>query len=97
VRATLGAQVTVRFRRTLKVALGVRINVTKAGVGVLVGPRGLKLSTHATLTNQPLDTPVVDVPPSSAKVSGHARAVGVIGSWRSMMSLAGTPLNRSGS
>ena len=39
---------TVRFRRTLKVAPGVRINVTKTGVGVRVGPRGLGLSAHSS-------------------------------------------------
>jgi hypothetical protein len=41
-------QVTVRFRRTLKLAPGVRINVTKTGVGVRVGPRGLGLSAHSS-------------------------------------------------
>ena len=31
---------TIRFRRTVKVAPGVRLNVTKSGLGVRFGPRG---------------------------------------------------------
>jgi hypothetical protein len=40
--------VTVRFRRTVKVAPGVRVNFTKTGIGVRLGPRGLGLSAHSS-------------------------------------------------
>ena len=39
---------TIRFRRTVRVAPGVRLNVTKSGLGVRVGPRGLGLSAHSS-------------------------------------------------
>lgn len=39
---------TIRFRRTVKVAPGVRLNVTKSGLGVRFGPRGLGLSAHSS-------------------------------------------------
>ena len=34
----------VRFHRSLKIAPGIRLNVSKSGLGVSVGPRGAKLS-----------------------------------------------------
>lgn len=38
----------VRFRRTVRIAPGVRINVTKTGLGVRVGPRGAGVSLHSS-------------------------------------------------
>ncbi len=36
----------LRFRRSLKIAPGVRLNISKRSVGASVGPRGAKLSAN---------------------------------------------------
>jgi tetratricopeptide (TPR) repeat protein len=38
----------VRFRRSLKLGPGVRLNATKSGVGMSFGPRGLRYSVHSS-------------------------------------------------
>ena len=35
----------IRFHRSIKIAKGVRLNISKKGFGVSVGPRGAKIST----------------------------------------------------
>jgi len=42
-----------RFRRTVKIMPGVRLNINKSSLSVSVGPRGLKhtISTNGTTTN----------------------------------------------
>ncbi len=39
-----------RFRRTMKIAPGVRLNLTKTGVSARVGPRGLGLTVGTSGT-----------------------------------------------
>lgn len=36
-----------RFRRSIKIAPGVRLNFSKTGVGASIGPRGLKVNLGA--------------------------------------------------
>ncbi|RIE11530.1 DUF4236 domain-containing protein [Candidatus Cryosericum hinesii] len=42
-----------RFRRTIRILPGVRLNINKGSLSVSVGPRGLKhtISTNETRTN----------------------------------------------
>jgi len=42
------ARWTSRFRRTISLGGGVRLNFTKRGVGVSAGTRGLRRSWHST-------------------------------------------------
>lgn len=37
-----------RFRKSIKIAKGVRLNVSKKGVGVSVGTRGARYSVHSS-------------------------------------------------
>jgi hypothetical protein len=41
---------SLRFRRSLKIAAGVRLNVTKTGFGVTAGPRGAHYSINSSGT-----------------------------------------------
>jgi hypothetical protein len=43
-----GVAMGFRFRRTLRVLPGVRLNVTHRGLGVRVGPRGAGMSAHSS-------------------------------------------------
>jgi hypothetical protein len=40
--------VGIRFRRSVRIAPGVRLNVTKTGLGITVGPRGAHYSVHSS-------------------------------------------------
>ena len=42
-----------RFRRTIKILPGVRLNINKSSASISVGPKGLKhtISTNGTRTN----------------------------------------------
>jgi SpoVK/Ycf46/Vps4 family AAA+-type ATPase len=46
-RSGIGGNVGFRFRRTMKIAPGVRLNMTHRGVGLRFGPRGLGLSVNS--------------------------------------------------
>ena len=39
---------SIRFRRSIKIAPGVKVNLTKTGVGMTVGPRGAHYSVHSS-------------------------------------------------
>jgi hypothetical protein len=40
--------VGIRFRRSIKLGPGVRINLSKSGVGMSFGPRGMRYSIHSS-------------------------------------------------
>jgi Protein of unknown function (DUF4236) len=44
---------TLRFRRSLRIATGVRLNLGLHGVGLSVGPRGLHVGVNRTTTVRP--------------------------------------------
>lgn len=35
----------IRFHRSIKIAKGVRLNISKRGLGVSIGPKGMKISS----------------------------------------------------
>lgn len=38
----------IRFRRSMKLGPGVRINLSKSGLGMSFGPRGMRYSIHSS-------------------------------------------------
>jgi hypothetical protein len=38
----------LRFRRSLRIAPGVKVNLTKTGLGLTLGPRGAHYSVHSS-------------------------------------------------
>ncbi|SEM12007.1 Protein of unknown function [Roseovarius azorensis] len=59
----------LRFRRTMKIAPGVRLNLTKKGVSARIGPRGAGITTGTSGT-----TVSVGIPGSGLHVSRKVKA-----------------------
>ena len=60
----------IRFRRTLRVLPGVRVNVSKHGISTTVGPRGMHLTFNRYGVRQDLGLPGTGLSESSYIVGG---------------------------
>lgn len=61
---------TFRFRRSIKVAPGIRLNLSKSGVSATVGPRGAKV----TLNHKGERRSTVGIPGSGLSFTSTSRA-----------------------
>jgi hypothetical protein len=61
----------IRFRRTLRVLPGVRVNVSKHGISTTVGPRGMHLTFNRYGVRQDLGLPGTGLSESSYIVGGN--------------------------
>ena len=70
---TQGETMPIRFRRTLNVLPGVRVNVSKHGISTTVGPRGMHLTFNRYGVRQDLGLPGTGLSESSYIVGGAQR------------------------
>lgn len=61
-----------RFKRRIKVAPGIRLNLSKGGVGMSVGPRGASVSTGAKGTKAHVGIPGTGISAQKRISSGGA-------------------------
>lgn len=61
----------IRFRRTLQVLPGVRVNLSKHGISTTVGPRGMHLTFNRYGVRQDLGLPGTGLSESSYIVGGN--------------------------
>lgn len=61
----------IRFRRTMKIAPGVRLNLTKTGVSARVGPKGVGMTVGASGTTLSAGLPGTGIHVSEMLTKGN--------------------------